>query len=191
MYRFWVLSFLISTIALAVPLPQACFAPSETSCSFYSDCVENVLPCGTSGYALSYGEHYCSVFENIVPKLTEKGKVWIHSTRACLQSQLSQEIIARWDVGTLNNLNCNSVRTFAFNSHPFCYTQRDTSICDLDRRKDLPRILRVLKGQYFRNPNDFAQVERVIGICLRNISKKKNPEKHDFWMQQALELYDN
>ena len=32
-------------------------------CSFYRQCVEDRVPCGTSGYAIGYGEEYCKRFE--------------------------------------------------------------------------------------------------------------------------------
>lgn len=31
-------------------------------CTFYTECVEGRIPCGSSGYALAYGNHFCNAF---------------------------------------------------------------------------------------------------------------------------------
>ena len=42
---------------------QNCTAlAAEGNCDFYPQCVETRIPCGTSGYALNYGERYCTRF---------------------------------------------------------------------------------------------------------------------------------
>ena len=34
------------------------------NCDFYPQCVEARIPCGTTGYALNYGEKHCHRFES-------------------------------------------------------------------------------------------------------------------------------
>lgn len=34
---------------------------NDGDCSFYSQCVENKIPCGINGYALSYGDKFCEL----------------------------------------------------------------------------------------------------------------------------------
>ena len=43
---------------------QGCAQLAEQGdCSFYRQCVENRVPCGANGYAISYGEEYCKRFQ--------------------------------------------------------------------------------------------------------------------------------
>ena len=36
------------------------------NCDFYPQCVETIIPCDTTGYALNYGEKYCRRFANFL-----------------------------------------------------------------------------------------------------------------------------
>ena len=36
---------------------------ASANCSFYDVCIEDVMPCGSSGYAKGYGEKYCQRFD--------------------------------------------------------------------------------------------------------------------------------
>lgn len=43
---------------------------NNADCSFYTRCVERNKPCGSSGYALGYGYHFCSAFSQYSSQFT-------------------------------------------------------------------------------------------------------------------------
>ena len=46
---------------------QDCTAlAAEGNCDFYPQCVEARIPCGSTGYALNYGEKYCHRVANVL-----------------------------------------------------------------------------------------------------------------------------
>ena len=103
-----------------------CLIPTATkSCDFYRFCLESKIKCGETGYALAYGEKYCTKFSNLNNEISSKGKTWRDLTLKCLQVEL--------DFGLSNNefTTCSSLSEFAFNSHPSCYTVEAASICHL------------------------------------------------------------
>ena len=42
------------------PTIASCSTPVTRHCGFYSACLERALPCGEQGYALGFGERYCT-----------------------------------------------------------------------------------------------------------------------------------
>lgn len=46
--------------------PTDCRSLAENGqCTFYTNCVEVRVPCGSSGYAVGYGYHFCNAFEEL------------------------------------------------------------------------------------------------------------------------------
>ncbi|ETV98092.1 hypothetical protein H310_08837, partial [Aphanomyces invadans] len=107
-------------------LPQ-CQRPVPKSCAFYSQCIEVAHPCGPRGYAIDFGEKYCVKFNEKKDWFSEDGRRWLDGTMTCLQQKLVPMLRSP-------NVTCEAIRTFAFNSHPACYTNdndNNFSVCDL------------------------------------------------------------
>jgi len=76
---------------LCQPVSSSCIDPAaNTTCAWYSDCLEAAHPCGSDGYALAYGQHYCNAFSSELASnlLTPHGLVWRDRTLLCLQEEL-------------------------------------------------------------------------------------------------------
>ena len=54
-----------------------CYEPTPMTCGFYRDCLEPAITCGPTGYALGYGERYCTKFQNIKDSLSDDGQAWV------------------------------------------------------------------------------------------------------------------
>ena len=79
----------VSLLSALCHVSSSCVDPSlNTTCLWYPNCLEAAHPCGPDGYALSYGEHYCSAFSNASNVLTREGQVWRDKTLLCLQEEL-------------------------------------------------------------------------------------------------------
>jgi hypothetical protein len=104
--------------------PINCEKPAADQCLFYSQCIEEKKSCGPEGYAINYGQKYCLNFlEN--SELSEEGKKWRDITLMCLQKQLIPVYKEP------QKYSCNQIQSIAFDSHVDCYTQVDSTICDL------------------------------------------------------------
>ncbi|KAH9120612.1 hypothetical protein LEN26_008647 [Aphanomyces euteiches] len=98
------------------PVPAAlpkCQNPAPKTCGFYFECLDVAHPCGSTGYAQSFGGKYCELFDKMD---------WFSLKRKL--------------VTLLNNpsLSCANIHSFAFDSHPSCYTTDNAngiSVCDL------------------------------------------------------------
>lgn len=118
-------------------VPASCFRPrTSLSCEFYSDCMEKQFQCGSQGYPLQYGQKYCERFKSLNTSnsysrftLSPEGVNWRNETLKCLQNVLIPSL-------TMVSLvsNCDAVERFAFASHPKCYTQPGSSICDIPKK---------------------------------------------------------
>jgi len=106
------------------PTAASCETPRPQNCSFYSACVEKETACGESGYALGYGEKYCTAFKNI-DSLSAKGIAWRDSVMHCLQEKLVDY------TQPSSTASCDQIIDAAFASHPVCYTLPESSICFL------------------------------------------------------------
>ncbi|CAK4077023.1 unnamed protein product [Aphanomyces euteiches] len=107
-------------------LPK-CQNPAPKTCGFYFECLDVAHPCRSTGYAQSFGGKYCELFDNKMDWFSLKGQAWMFGTMTCLQRKL---------VTLLNNpsLSCANIHSFAFDSHPSCYTTDNAngiSVCDL------------------------------------------------------------
>jgi hypothetical protein len=103
---------------LPVSLPSVCSAPVG-NCSFYTTCVEAVLPCGPNGYAIGYGGRFCQMFTDTLASYSTRGQTWVTNVRMCLQRALVSEVATVMN-GT--SLSCTEIQDYAFTSHVACYT---------------------------------------------------------------------
>ncbi|KAJ6643668.1 hypothetical protein Bhyg_08632 [Pseudolycoriella hygida] len=114
----------IASIVFVVHINGEKCVPSD-DCSFYSDCLEAAVPCGTNGYAIAYGLKYCQKFEKNIARFSLPGREWVRSTAQCLQNALLPVVNGE------KVLTCNEIRNYAFSSHSKCYTQPEHSICNM------------------------------------------------------------
>jgi hypothetical protein len=143
------------------PDANSCESPRPNNCSFYSACVDRETPCGESGYALGYGEKYCTAFKNL-DGLTAKGNAWISSVMHCLQEELVQ-----YSQPTSTGA-CSEILDAAFASHPVCYTQPDNSICFLPP-SDVMKVLGTIGGSELFTARSQKQILATIGTCIGQI----------------------
>jgi hypothetical protein len=139
--------------------PQKCANPTGNDCTFYSSCIDAKVPCGTSGYALGFGQVYCDKFFALKPKLSAAGQDWVDSTAQCLQRAL---VWLEFD----SQATCDQISMVAFDSHPGCYTQPGQSFCQLPLSDQLA-VLGII------NPQDIpqGQVAELTAICTaQNVS---------------------
>jgi hypothetical protein len=120
--------FVFATLLLCASLPLAsAVAGSEMDCAArigdcdYYKCRESVQNCGSEGYMIRFGYHYCSEFiESVRPRMTPEGAAWMGTVARCLQ-----EKVERIPVAT----SCQETADEAIASHPDCYV--DTGYCAL------------------------------------------------------------
>jgi hypothetical protein len=143
------------------PLASSCAAPVERTCAFYSACLEAAQPCGESGYAIGYGEKYCSRYD-VDDRFSPQGIAWRDAVLHCLQVSLANELPK---VGTMT---CDAITTFAFDSHPRCYTE-GPSICFLPF-SDITNVIGVIDGKDLLSLRSAKQMASVAGTCLAQIA---------------------
>jgi hypothetical protein len=93
------------------------------NCAFYSSCIEPQTDCGEGGYALGYGEKYCTRYL-LDTHFSPAGVAWKTNVMHCLQESLVP-LASESPAPT-----CDTVLNDAFDSHPHCYTE-GPSICFL------------------------------------------------------------
>lgn len=101
------------------------------TCEYYQ-CLEQREQCGSKGYYLKFGQHYCEKYRNDEANYSEKGREFLSQIRACLQDELEREQIRNNDFP-----RCDKVEKFAVATHKYCYQK--LGFCDLPR-KDRRRI---------------------------------------------------
>jgi hypothetical protein len=122
---------LVATLAVlsspsmeATTLPEKCSTNiPRDSCAFYTECLEQTLPCGPQGYAINYGGHFCQAFAANADEFSTMGKQWISDVMYCLQNELVPLLQA------LKAPTCKNIKDFAFDSHPGCYLK--AGVCTL------------------------------------------------------------
>jgi hypothetical protein len=144
------------------PTPASCLAPVARTCAFYSACLEANRPCGASGYAIGYGEKYCSRFD-VDDTLSPEGDVWRDGTLHCLQEALVSEL------GAVASMSCDAITTFAFDSHPACYTGHSPSFCFLPPT-DIANVLGTIDGQDLLSLRSAKQMATVAATCVEQIA---------------------
>ena len=137
--------------------------PSASSCAFYT-CVEQSLQCErgprSDSYLIQYGLKYCERFSSL--RLDAVGTRWTTSTKLCLQQRLA---------GLLRSNprpSCAALTSFAFASHPACYTQPSSSVCDLSIRTQA-RISTTVDTSDLLTRRSVVQVGQVAQTCARRI----------------------
>lgn len=65
-----------------------CQSPPLNSCAFYQTCLESVLQCGASGFALGSGLKTCNLFRTHMGKSSPGGKTWYTAAEQCLHTSL-------------------------------------------------------------------------------------------------------
>jgi len=114
-------------------LPEVCFNPVG-ECDYYIQCVEEVNPCGSDGYAIGYGMKFCNLFTEDEDNFSDRGKAWIGAVRECLQVALIPEV--EYALAGQPS-TCGQIQDYAFESHVKCYTDpldnsdRSMSVCTL------------------------------------------------------------
>ena len=60
-------------VVVAVQPTAECISLRQSAnCSFYTECVEENMRCGPSGYAVGYGYHFCNAFEEQRGEFTQQ-----------------------------------------------------------------------------------------------------------------------
>lgn len=110
------------------PIPDYCFSPDGTDCSWYKNCVNVRYPCPEDNYAIEYAQKFCDLYAQNYEIFSSDGKLWVNGVKKCLQVSLAPTL-RPWV-----NLNCKQLKKFAFDTHAPCYTKPDNaapSICAL------------------------------------------------------------
>lgn len=190
-HRMLILSLLLLTSSLAAR-PSACRLDLGV-CQWYDSCLETQVQCGSEGYPIGFGKHYCDRF-GAQQFATSDGQLWLEDVRTCLQRALLPLANEQED--------CDEVERVGFGSHPDCYLGESPhanpgapSICFL-AIKDLRTIVRTLEGKAWRNPQIQRQMASVASKCAarlgsRLITSILNPggesaswdEHHQFWLE--------
>jgi hypothetical protein len=144
------------------------------SCDYYRCVEEERLSCGESGYPLGYGQRYCEILSAIdfpasLPGLNQAvhpadGNVWKSGVRSCLQEQMDKFFAAD------PKPSCQDLRSFAFGSHPLCYTQ-EVSFCNLN----VPSIVAVglhIAPQDLLTAESQQQVRDTAKICVAQFDQR-------------------
>jgi hypothetical protein len=124
------------------------------------------MPCGAGGYALGYGEKYCSRYDVDVD-LSPRGLVWRDAVLHCLQEALVPEL------AHVSSMSCDAITTFAFDSHPRCYTE-GPSICFLPIA-DVENVLATIDGQDLLSIRSAKQMASVAATCVEQLSASLLP----------------
>jgi hypothetical protein len=150
------------------PSIERCAAPVNGTCAFYAGCLERALPCGESGYALGFGEKFCTGFRST--QLSEAGETWKRSTMMCLQRAMVGRVRSAkaFADSAASATTCNAVFDEAFASHPACYTDSRHSICNLPA-SDLVRISSTIGFREIVKARTSSQALSVAGLCAKQI----------------------
>jgi hypothetical protein len=143
------------------PGASTCNAPVERTCAFYSACLEAAKPCGESGYAIGYGEKYCSRYD-VDDRFSPQGIAWRDAVLHCLQVSLATEL------PKVGSMTCDAITTFAFDSHPRCYTA-GPSICFLPF-SDITNVIGTIDGKDLLSLRSAKQMASVAATCVAELA---------------------
>jgi hypothetical protein len=143
------------------PTPASCTAPVARTCAFYSACLEADMPCGTSGYAIGYGEKYCSRYD-VDHRFSPQGLVWRDAVLHCLQESLVPEL------PKAPSMTCTAITDFAFDTHPRCYTE-GPSICFLPP-SDVLNVIGTIDGTDLLSLRSVKQIASVAVTCAEQLA---------------------
>ena len=138
-----------------------CQAPVSRTCAFYSACLEPAQPCGEPGYAIGYGEKYCSRYD-VDATFSPAGVVWRDAVLHCLQEALVPLL------PKASTMTCDAITDFAFDSHPRCYTE-GPSICFLPP-SDVLNVVSVIDGKDLLSLRSAKQMASVAGTCVDQLA---------------------
>ena len=143
------------------PSAASCQLPVERTCAFYAACLEAEKPCGPAGYALGYGEKYCARFD-VDGTFSPAGIAWRNAVLHCLQDALVPEL------PIAPSMTCDAITTFAFDSHPACYTA-EPSICFLPFA-DITNVLGTIDGTDLLSLRSAKQIATVAATCVGQLA---------------------
>ncbi len=111
-----------------VPVMANCVNSITPSCDVYDSCFNKYCNCTGSDeeYLMSFGKQYCDAFLN-EHSFTSNGNQWRDNTLRCLQ----EAIVPSIPFTDTKSCNCQEVKKIAYTSHVSCYTQPNSSVCDL------------------------------------------------------------
>lgn len=135
----------------------SCSDPVPNSCTFYSNCLESRFDCGSSGYPIGYGLHYCELFTKSSSEMSPEGQAWVTKTMLCLQRAL-----VPYATGA-ESTTCSALKDYAFGTHPSCYI--DSGVCTLPP-SDWPIIVNTVGlSDLFNSWNAFKATMETAGVC--------------------------
>lgn len=159
------------------------------NCSYYSCIEQERLSCGSSGYALGYGQAYCEKFSELtfqpshpggeLAVFPAAGNEWRDEVRACLQYELEDYFAGE------EEKDCRSLRAFAFESHPRCYTS-GPSFCALKPQSIIKIGLTI--NTDLLTAESLAQVRDTATICVRQLDERIADEP-SFFVRWKLKEY--
>jgi hypothetical protein len=114
---------------------------STESCEFYAK-LDEMIPCGENGYALSFAYKYCMVYLNEREEFINKE--WQDGVRSCLQREMLSKL--RQHSGE----SCDDIKHWGLSSHTSCYlrpipNRPDINFCKLPAA-DMRNIVWAAKG---------------------------------------------
>lgn len=144
------------------------------SCDYYRCVEEERLSCGESGYPLGYGQRYCEILSaiNFPASISAfkktvhpaDGNVWKTNVRSCLQVEMDKYFAANPQV------TCGDLRSFAFGSHPRCYTQ-EVSFCNMNVASIVAVGLHIAPQDLLTEESQ-RQVRDTAKICVEQFNKR-------------------
>ena len=143
--------------APAYPDAASCTSPRTLNCAFYSSCIERQTDCGEGGYALGYGEKYCTRYL-LDTHFSPAGMAWRTNVMHCLQESLVP--LASESPPS----SCDTILNDAFDSHPRCYTE-GPSICFLPP-SDAFEVVHDIDGKDLLSLRSVKQMATVAGTCV-------------------------
>ncbi|KND04330.1 uncharacterized protein SPPG_00060 [Spizellomyces punctatus DAOM BR117] len=144
-----------------IELPQNCTAPTPHTCTFYASCLEVAIPCGPDGYALGYGNKFCSKFQASADKFTDAGEQWMYNVMSCLQHSLVPKLPNN-STNSPKPMSCSELKSFAYGTHPNCYLS--AGVCTL-APKDWIVLLEVIGIQELFTIETIEQALAVAKGC--------------------------
>ncbi|KAL9641652.1 hypothetical protein ABK040_016883 [Willaertia magna] len=154
------------------------------TCSFYKDCLEQIIPCGSKGYAIGYGYKYCSKFFEEYKRGdfdTEYAENWVHGTGLCLQQVLYDKFIKLGQGQT----TCDDIIEYAFNSHPACYTNNSYkgnkySICNIRNIFDIKTVVTTVSAKDLFSMRSFKQILGVAKNCVKDFTGLEDKDYYTY-----------
>ncbi len=151
------------------PTAASCAQPQELNCAFYAGCLERSISCGNGGYALAFGEKYCTAFRSA--RLSAAGQKWMGGVMHCLQEELVPVLPGRFAQSRADAATCTRTFDAAFASHPRCYAAEDNSICFLPVA-DLFAITHTIGLEELFTRRTAGQVLSTAALCVGQITSR-------------------